>query len=254
MTNIFKTAMSIFLLAMALVLIHGCKNHSTTITSSGKNVTLVSEIILPIGEPSGITYSPAMNKLWVVAGGDQHVYRLDTSGSIEQQLPFTGTDLEGITFDERDSTLWVVDEEVKEIVHLNLLGEVLFRKNLLYSTGIKNKGPEGITLGPDHLLYIINERDPSIILHLDSTFEIASMDTIAFASDYSDISYSGQSDSFFIISDESRGLFVWSASKGISEQFALPDAHNEGVAFDPNQNILFIVNDATAKFYRYALK
>ncbi|RPI03790.1 MAG: hypothetical protein EHM64_11780 [Ignavibacteriae bacterium] len=215
-----------------------------------KELQLRSAITLPFTEPSGIAFSESMQKMWVVSGGDQHIYRLDTAGHVEYQLAYKGTDLEGIAFEPADSTLWIVDEASKEIVHLDLNGNVLFRKALSYQSN-PNKGPEGITIGRDHALFIINESDPSVMFQLDSTYSIAKTFTLNFASDYSDVTYEPMTDSFYILSDESNGFYSWNTQQGALMKYVLPDSKNEGIAFDRTRNRFYIVNDASAKLAVY---
>ncbi|MBN1398915.1 MAG: SdiA-regulated domain-containing protein [Bacteroidetes bacterium] len=215
-----------------------------------KKLILVSEIILPFTEPSGIAWSDRMQNMWIVSGGDQHIYRLDAGGSVIQRLPYIGTDLEGIAFDETDSTLWLVDEREKEIIHLSLDGFVLLEKKLPYGAK-KNKGPEGITIGPKNRMYVINESDPSILMQLNENYDINWTIALNFASDYSDISYDKNSGMFFIISDKSEAFFSWTLERGILCKYILPNDKNEGIAYDNNHKIFYIVNDKISKLYFY---
>ena len=226
------------------------KNISSETNIPKKELQLLLEIDLPFTEPSGLAFSEALQKMWVVSGGDQHVYMLDTSGNLEKKLNYEGTDLEGIAFDVTDSTLWIIDEATKEIVHLDLDGNVLLRKTESYSS-TPNKGPEGITIGKDHIIYIINERNPSVLFELDSTYTIVQSYPLNFALDYSDVSYNSTTDTFWILSDESNALFCWSKQQGVIDKYFLPNSKNEGIAFDRTRNIFYIVNDATAKLYFY---
>jgi uncharacterized protein YjiK len=214
-----------------------------------KKTILLSEVTLPFAEPSGVAWSDDLESMWVVSGGDQHIYRLDANGTVTQRLPFIGTDLEGIAFDETDSTLLVVDEALKEIFHLDLNGSLLMQKKLSYDTKKKNKGPEGITIGSEHRIYIVNERKPSVLLQLDSHYMIQQTTPLTFALDYSDITYDKSSDTFFILSDESRAFFAWTRRQGVICTYKLPNDKNEGIAFDRKRNIFYIVNDNTSKLY-----
>jgi uncharacterized protein YjiK len=226
------------------------KTNSSEPNYPKRELQLLSEITLPFGEPSGLAFSEALQKMWVVSGGDQHIYMLDTAGNVQKRLPYTGIDLEGIVFDETDSTLWIVDEASKEIVHLDRNGNVLYRKEILYSSK-PNKGPEGITIGKDHEMYIVNERDPSVLFELDNTYAIARTYPLDFALDYSDVSYDPPTDSFFILSDESNAFFRWNKQQGVINKYLLPNDKNEGIAYDRARNLFYIVNDATAKLSLY---
>jgi uncharacterized protein YjiK len=215
-----------------------------------KTLTLIADIRLPFSEPSGIAWSDRLRKLWIVSGGDQHIYMLNTHGIVEKRLRFTGTDLEGITFDARDSTLWVIDEATKVITHLNLEGDILDQKRLKYSS-YRNKGPEGIAIGRNHCLYILNERNPSVLFELDSSFSIVRSYQLNFARDYSDVVYDDTSGVFLILSDESKALFEWNPAGGVTAKYVLPFTSNEGIAFDRKRGIVFIVNDKKARLYFY---
>ena len=219
------------------------KTHPADTTIPIKELVLLSEITLSFKEPSGIAFSEALQRLWVVSGGDQHVHMLDTSGNDQKQLSFVGVDLEGIAFDASDSTLWVVDEGTKIISHLDLNGRVLYQKQLNYSSK-PNKGPEGITIGENHTLLVINEFDPSVLFELDDQYNIAVTHQLNFASDYSDISYDQSSGTLFILSDESKAFFRMDENIKAIEQYVLPTDKNEGIAFDEGRNVFYIVNDA----------
>lgn len=252
MKNIYK------LIALSIIIgwspaISGCeKNSSDANGHETASLRLLFKTTLNFGEPSGIAFSPSMNKLWVVSGKDQHVYMIDTSGAIQKKLSFTGSDLEGISYDQRDTTLWVVDEATKQISHLDLDGKLLHQMYLTYQTQLSNKGPEGITIGENNRLCIINERDPSIIVQLESDFTVRSVDTLSFAADYSDLWYVSQ-DTFLIVSDESEAIFLWSRSRGVIRKYPLQNSKNEGIAYDQNNSLIYIVNDETATLSCYSI-
>jgi uncharacterized protein YjiK len=230
---------------------YGCdRSNPSAVTPPKKTLTLISEIDLPFLEPSGIAWSENHQKLWIVSGGDQRIYRLDASGDVEKHLNYTGTDLEGITYDPTDSTLWVIDEATKEVIHLDLKGNVLDQSVVVYPS-LVNKGPEGIAIGRNHQLYIVNEREPGLLMELDDNRIIGKTYQLNFASDYSDIAYDSTHDAFFILSDESAAVFVWDTLQGITDAYSLPEVSNEGIAYDRIRDIFYIVNDAEAKLFIY---
>jgi uncharacterized protein YjiK len=247
MKNIFSRSRFLFLTFLCCIACVSCRNsHSPEPAFPTGELLLTREIPLPFAGPSGIAYSEALQRLWVVSGGsNQHIYVLDTNGIVERRLFFSGTDLEGIAFDEIDSTLWVIDEDTKRISHLDLDGNLLAQKYLSYDA-IPNKGPEGITIGQGHTFYILNQRDPSVLYELDSVFQIAHPYPLGFAPDYSDITYDSSSDSFFILSGASAEFFVWTKQQGAKIKYSLPDIGNEGIAYDRKRELFYIVNDATA--------
>ena len=251
MKSIFNIShLVLYLMLLGSMNVSCKKNNSSEMNISQKELQLLSKVDLPFTEPSGLAFSETMQKMWVVSGGTQYIYMLDTLGNIEKRLNYKGTDLEGIAFDVKDSTLWIIDEATKEIVHLDLDGNVLLRKAEFYSS-MPNKGPEGITIGKDHTIYFINERDPSVLFELDSTYAIVRSYPLNFALDYSDVSYNPATDTFWILSDESNAFFNWSKQQGVIDKYLLPNSKNEGIAFDRTRNVFFIVNVATAQLYFY---
>jgi uncharacterized protein YjiK len=254
MKNIFSGLRYFILSSFCCCACISCRNsHPSEPTLPTEELVLVSDIDLRLDEPSGIAYSEALQKLWVVSGdGKQHVYTLDTNGNVEKALLYKGTDLEGITFDETDSTLWVVDEDTKIISHLDLDGVLLSQKQLTYTTTEVNKGPEGIAIGPGHIFYILNQRDPSVLFELDSALDIGRIYQLDFAADYSDMTYDSSSNSFFIASGAEGAFFRWTKQQGAIVKYTLPDIANEGIAYDQKRGVFYIVNDATGhlKIYR----
>lgn len=253
MKNIFKPLLFTLVIVLLSASYYGCGKSDSPVTElPDKRISLVDEIDLPFNEPSGIAWSEQLRKLWVVSGGDQKIYRLDTSGNVEKHLRYTGIDLEGIVFDPADSTLWTIDEATKEVAHLNLQGDVIGSFTVTYETDT-NKGPEGIAIGKDHEFYILNERDPSVLHRLDEQWHIAQTYQLDFASDYSDITWDSAAGSFLILSDESKAFYRWNVQLGVIATYDLPNASNEGIAYDRSRGIIYIVNDAKAKLYIYKL-
>jgi uncharacterized protein YjiK len=252
MKNIFRLYGTILVAALFCILSFSCKKpHSTAQDIPEKELILLSDIALPFNGLSGIAYSASLRKIWIVGG--KHIYKLDMSGNVEKKLQFTGTDLEGIAFDTADSTLWTIDETMKEICHVDSNGNLLSQKQISYST-TNNKGPEGITIGKNHTLYILNERSPSILMKLDSLYSISITYELNFALDYSDVSYDSTSDSFFILSDETNAFFEWSERQGVVCRYTLPNTGNEGFAFDRTRNVFYIANKITDRLYIYTTK
>jgi uncharacterized protein YjiK len=255
MKSIFKIRYPYSFVLICIAFGTSCnKSNPTGPSISQKELVQYLKINLPFTKPSGIAFSEALQKLWIVSGGTQRVYMLDTNGNVEKLLNFNGTDLEGITFDATDSTLWVIDESTKEISHLDLGGNVLMKKQILYDTKHSNKGPEGITIGPGHLIYIVNEQDPSLLLKLDNDYKIVTKYQLDFASDYSDIAYDSLNNSFYILSDESKAFFLWNESQGAIYKYVLPETKNEGITFNQKSGVFYIVNDSTAQLSIYKIK
>lgn len=251
MKSIFKPPAGLFRAAAVCLMALSCgKSDPTAPVLPEHSLTLVSEVTLPFSGLSGIAYSEELQRLWVVSGGNQHIYRLDMSGQVEKKLDFIGTDLEGIAFDGTDSTLWTIDELTKDITHLDLNGNVLSTHNVNYTT-TSNKGPEGITIGRNHTFYILNERNPAILIKLDSQFAFSDVRVLDFALDYSDVTYDSTRGSFYILSDETGAFFEWSETGGVLSRYRLQDTGNEGIAYDRLRKVFYITNKTTDRLSIY---
>lgn len=213
-------------------------------------LTLIETHALTIPEPSDVAIGEAGMSLWMVGNHPERVYQLDLSGVLIRELPYDGHDLEGVAFDSRDRTLWVAEENRREVVHLDTDGGVLSR-NALGLTGELNSGLEGICLGDGGHVFVLNEKLPGMFIDLDLVLTIASEDTLHFASDYSGMTYDPQRACYWITSDESERLFLWSKAGGVAAEYLLPFPKPEGVALDPASHRIYVVSDSTKTLYVY---
>jgi uncharacterized protein YjiK len=234
------------------LIITACKSKGQTeITET--ELALVASYPLLIDQPSGITINQDNTAYWIVDGGSDKVVKTDLKGQVLQTLSYKGNDLEGISYDKKDSTLWVVEEREREIVHLDLSGKELGR----YKTktpGTDNNGLEGIALDNDQNAYVINEKEPVAFFSLNKDFTVLKKYTLDFADDISDIVYNNNADNYYILSDESKALFIWSPQKGLEQKYLLPFAKAEGITINTLNNRIIIVNDALNTLYEYEIR
>jgi uncharacterized protein YjiK len=76
---------------------------------------------------------------------------------------------------------------------------------------------------------------------------------IDFALDISDLDSDVRTGGLFILSDESKKLFVWNETAGLKAAYSLPHKKYEGVAYDPAKKTFALVNDArqTLDYFSY---
>jgi len=211
---------------------------------------LIATHALTINEPSDLTIDETGQILWVVTNKPERVYQLDLSGAVVKTLDYVGQDLEAIAYDRSDRTLWVAEENRREIVHLDLDGKVLSR-HPLGLTGEKNSGLEGLCLDDKRRMFALNEKRPGLFLELKADRTLATQLELSFAKDYSALTYSPAHGCFWIVSDQSQSLYLWSPKKGVTERYDLPCTKAEGVAVDEAKNRLYIVSDSENKLYVY---
>jgi len=102
-----------------------------SVTESGEDVAppvperqpqLIAEYALDIPEPSGLALSVNGRYLWTVSDQTGCVYKITLDGKAIRQLSYRGDDLEGVVQSPVDSTLWVAEEQLREVVQLDTLG------------------------------------------------------------------------------------------------------------------------------------
>jgi uncharacterized protein YjiK len=232
-------------------LVTGCGGGSSpTAPQPGPQPTLIETHALSISEASDVTIDDSGTRLWMVGNHPQMVYELDLKGNLVKTLSYVGQDLEGVIFDRRDSTLWVAEENLHRVVHLDLDGNVLLEHDLGFTTE-HNSGLEGICLNDSSRMFVLNEKHPGIFVGLDASLNVASMDTITFAKDFSGITWNPQKQCFWIVSDQSEKLFLWNPPNTTIAEYPLPFHHPEGVAFDPASNRIYVVTDSSSVLYVY---
>jgi len=215
-----------------------------------KTLHLVETHPLTINEPSDLAIDETGKILWTVTNKPARVYQLDLAGNVTKTLNYVGQDLEGVAYDQASHSLWVTEERTRELVHLSMEGDVLGRTPLDLP-GKPNHGPEGVCLDDRGRMFMLNEKQPGLFLELDKNHAIAKRVPLAFAGDFSGITWDRKKGCFWIISDESQALFLWTQSKGVIGQFPLGFPKGEGVAVDEAARTVYVVSDAANKLFVY---
>lgn len=230
------------LLTVPVILFSGCKDNNDADPPKSHNLVLVKSYPLAIGEPSSVVFDVSGNYLWIVGGQKERVYKTTLTGEIIQTLEYKGIDPEGIVCDKRDSTLWVVEEYDRELVHLDTLGLELDSVQIPID-GNDNDGPEGAVFDDGYNLMILKEKNIPTILELDTSFNLIRFKEITFSDDVSDITWNPKTKTFFIVSDQSRGVYEWTYDRGVISSNSLPSNKYEGIAIDPNSGLFYLVNN-----------
>lgn len=238
-----------------LFLIFSCKR-SNEVDINPNNIVelkLISSHSLNVPKPSGLTMGSNGNELWTVSDKPTNkIYQLDLEGNVITTLPYSGDDLEGITYSKYDNTLWVVEEGLSEVVHIRTDGSVIQRYHLgLGET--PNKGLEGISILPNKNIVVLNEKSPGLLVELNSEFTIVNIVYLDFAKDYSGVCFDEIRDKYWILSDENKRLFLWDQENGVSTEFFIDCPQPEGIAVDYENNLVYIVSDSSEKLYVFKI-
>ena len=175
---------------------------------------------------------------------------LDMSIRLPDELRY----LEGVTQDQVNRSIWVVEEKERAVVELDVNGN---EQNRIIITDVipaeTDNFLEGISYH-DGILYIVTEKNPKQLLLLDvATENITASYNLDFADDFSGISYDSSGPYLWLISDQSQTVSRCNLQGVVDKSFQLDFTKGEGVAADPATGRLFIVNDATAELYVFEL-
>ncbi len=240
-------------------------NYTVTLTITGSSGTetdsrdiqvinsleLMAIYIVRVDSPSGLTFGSDKSSLWTVSdkpGG--RIFQIDTLGNLLRSLNYSGNDLEGISFDARDSTLWMVDENLGQLIHLESDGRALGYQNI---SGVSDGGGlEGIAIDAIHSkIYMVKEKDFGALIVLDELSLSQSLQQIAFAPDFSSIFYISSQDKLWILSDEASNVYLVNLEGNFLDVYAIDMVQPEGLVYDEDRHIFYIIDDTTEKLHKY---
>jgi uncharacterized protein YjiK len=206
---------------------------------------LVTVYSTSVTEPSGLAYSRASGNLYMVSDNRPEIFRIDTTGKVLGSIPITATDLEGITVTANADTFIVVEETASMVSTFLPNGTKVSSFPINVWTDPKHK-LEGITRTPEGHLMVLNEKVPMMMLEFSGTTELWRR-TLSYTTDISDICYDADTDSYWVVSDESQKVLNLSRSGDLLGEWSTPVNQGEGIAIIGRR--LYIVSDTEAKFY-----
>ena len=112
---------------------------------------------------------------------------------------------------------------------------------------LSNNGLEGITVGTNGNLYVLNEKLPGLLLEFTPGGTEVKRAPLTFATDYSGIFYDKSENCLWIISDESRSVTKTDLNGDLISQWSVPFQKGEGISIV--RDTMYIVNDADATMY-----
>lgn len=197
-------------------------------------------------EPSAIVYSSKKNTFMVVSDSHPMVYEIDLHGNLLNSLPVTSTDLEGIALSLSNDTIYIAEEKNRLITSYAAAGTKLSSFSADVAT-IPNNALEGVTVGKNGNLFVLNEKLPGMLLEYTPAGTEIRRISLTFASDYSDLFYDAGEDCLWFISDESMKVVKTDMNASPLAQWSLPFTKGEGISIV--RDTVYIVNDADATMY-----
>jgi uncharacterized protein YjiK len=208
---------------------------------------------IPVTEPSGLDLTFDEKGFWIVSDQNSKVYLINSWGRMVKSFKVDGESLEGITLiDER--TLAVVLERTREVVILDTSGLQLKRRKLNLK-GELNSGLEGITYDPaERKYYILNEKQPRLLVTLDENLSELKRDTLNFAKDVSGIFFDSSKKILWILSDESQKIVQTDLRGNPIQEFKIKVTQPEGITLNKARTKLYLVSDKTGTLYVFNLQ
>lgn len=220
---------------------------------------------LDIVDPSGLSLNTRNENLWTVSDitGNNRIFEINRNGEILKTIPFIAEDLEGITQNPMDHTLWVVEERQREIIQMETNGDVIRRISLRdkIPENELNSGLEGITIHTETgNIYTVNTRIPRLFIRLDSDVNLIDVTELNYGAepdargfDLSGMFYDEKDDVIWIVSDEAESVFISDLYGNPLAFFHLGIEDLEGIAVDRNTNMLFLVSDELARLFHVSI-
>lgn len=202
-----------------------------------------------VSEPSGLAINSDGTILYTVSDNTGKIYKLSTTGNLLQTFNYVGNDLEGVSIKSSDILL-LAEERTKEIVEYYLSTGSSTKHKVNYENTDDNNGIEGVAFNTiDNTIFMLNEKNPGLLMRLRADFSIISTSELNFAGDYSGIFHDSFSNNLWIISDQSKTLNKCSLTGKLIKSYSINISKAEGVAVTSDK--VYIISDSDAKLYVY---
>lgn len=227
------------------------KSAAPATIATSDNLRLIAQYPIAVKEPSDLCLSPDRQSLWTVSDEDGEVYQMDLKGAILRQFKSEMPDLEGITT-VGDSQLAILSERNRELEIVDYFGNVKSRSKV-DMVGERNSGPESVTFDEAAaVFYTLKEQSPGLLLTLDRDLHEISRTSLNFAQDYSAMSFEATRGHLWVMSDQSKSMFVLDSDMKIQTAFSANIPQAEGMSVDYLARRLYVVCDKTAMLYIFS--
>lgn len=244
---------SICILISLLVLItttNACRNEKEDSLTKLDQVAVYS---VNIPETSDLSFGSSTDILYTVSDRTAKAYKITTQGKVLSELAYTGSDLEGVCFAD-NQFVYVAEERSRKIIKLDLQGNKLSEKTISVEMNDENQGLEGISYATfNRHFYILNEKNPALLIETDENLNVLKSYPLSFASDYSGICVDNVNQQLWIVCDESASVTKCTMKGESIVSYRIKVSNPEGIAFDPQTNQLYIISDAEARLYLFKI-
>ena len=232
-----------------MVFFQACNRGSNTIEETKNELELISNEKINVSEASGLAINIAGSNLYTVSDNTGNIYELATDGTVLKEYIYNGDDVEGISMVSNNKVL-LVEERTKEVVEYDLSKKNYKKHKVIYSNNDSNSGLEGIAFNlNDNTTFILNEKNPGLLMRLRTDFSIIESYSLDFASDYSGIFYDKELNILWILSEQSKTINKCSLKGVLIKSYAIDVIKAEGIAV--TNNTIYIVSDSNSTLYKF---
>ena len=252
-----------YILVIIVILTLNSCNKDVDISDDDNNNSVTERIItlensydLQVDEPSGLSFYEDGNFM-TVDDNTNKIFVISPQGQLISTRNYVGDDLEGVTYNSKTKTTYVVLEAKRKLIELDTLDNILNEWSFTVNDGVKKNGFEGLTLDIENeIFYILNAASPGLRISWDyKTNKVLEEIELHFATDYSGIFYDKKDQSLWIVSDKSQKIFHTNLKGELKEDFDLDYDKAEGIIVDSDNNYIYIARDfdSNIKLFVYKL-
>ena len=207
---------------------------------------------LSVSEPSDLCLSEDGSSLWTVSDEKNKAYLISFKGKVLKELNIHGRDPEGITLID-DKTLCVSLESTSELSFMTTDGKEI-RKIKIPLKSEQNSGLEGVFYdNSKKIFYLINEKDPAMLVFLDSQYRITKKMKLNISHDLSAVTFYKKGNQLWLLSDEDSAVLICDPEGNLLKKIKIDIPKPEGIAIDEKAGKFYVVSDSEGILYEFDL-
>jgi uncharacterized protein YjiK len=237
--------LSAFLISIGAI--WSCKNTDDSITPQISNsLTQISTNDLDLPEPSGLC-TFLSERFLSVSDADGMIRVIDLTGQVTETIDIQGVDLEGIAFNDSNSTIYTVDESKGNLTAYTTSGDILKEWQIIQGG---NSGLEGCTVDSENgIIYMVKQRSPGQLFSFNLADETLITIELNFDEDFSGIYYNDSDELLWILSDQSKTIYLCDTSGEVIRSYTHDIDQAEGITIDNALNRIYLVSDSKSRIY-----
>ncbi len=217
---------------------------------------LIETYTLAVRRPSGLTYDPTTDSLWVVEDRGGEIYQIEKRGEdFLETIDIKSDDMEGIAYNPETDTFFIAEERKRAIFEVDRKGKILntLEIDIQYDEVDTNRGFEGVTFDPESKhLFVVNEKNPVAVLEITPDGKIVNSFEVR-AENLSGICLDSSRGELLVLSPGSKMGMIFTKDGKLQSSVDIDIPKPGGIAID-DERYIYVVCEDTQKLYVYAPK